>query len=159
SGAIFVLGEMLILPTIDSTISQLSKAGLIGLFFGLANVLSGLGEAAGNLVGGRLLELGTEISYLSWLIYALSGVVIGLIVLVLIKWKPMQHSLKQAAQQKNKPQKAPRVNPGPSNHLDRKSTRLNSSHVSISYAVFCLKKKNNKELVHAIRCRREARQG
>src|SRR5699024_11295505 len=25
---------------------------------------------------------------------------------------------------------------------DRKSTRLNSSHVSISYAVFCLKKKN-----------------
>src|SRR5690349_22982871 len=27
---------------------------------------------------------------------------------------------------------------------DRKSTRLNSSHVEISYAVFCLKKKNNK---------------
>src|SRR5690625_5774411 len=26
---------------------------------------------------------------------------------------------------------------------DRKSTRLNSSHVAISYAVFCLKKKNN----------------
>src|SRR5207249_8435044 len=26
---------------------------------------------------------------------------------------------------------------------DRKSTRLNSSHVSISYAVFCLKKKNS----------------
>src|SRR5258708_17286398 len=28
--------------------------------------------------------------------------------------------------------------------LDRKSTRLNSSHQIISYAVFCLKKKNNK---------------
>src|SRR5690606_41941904 len=27
-------------------------------------------------------------------------------------------------------------------HRDRKSTRLNSSHVKISYAVFCLKKKN-----------------
>src|SRR5437773_4619152 len=27
--------------------------------------------------------------------------------------------------------------------LDRKSTRLNSSHITISYAVFCLKKKNN----------------
>src|SRR5207253_10804537 len=27
--------------------------------------------------------------------------------------------------------------------LDRKSTRLNSSHVAISYAVFCLKKKNS----------------
>src|SRR5690606_39756168 len=28
---------------------------------------------------------------------------------------------------------------------DRKSTRLNSSHVKISYAVFCLKKKNQRE--------------
>ena len=29
-------------------------------------------------------------------------------------------------------------------HVDRKSTRLNSSHANISYAVFCLKKKTNK---------------
>src|SRR5438034_3870088 len=29
-------------------------------------------------------------------------------------------------------------------HLDRKSTRLNSSHTVISYAVFCLKKKKKK---------------
>src|SRR4051794_41600137 len=34
------------------------------------------------------------------------------------------------------PSKSDRVEPG-----DRKSTRLNSSHPSISYAVFCLKKK------------------
>src|SRR5690348_14427436 len=30
---------------------------------------------------------------------------------------------------------------------DRKSTRLNSSHPSISYAVFCLKKKNKKHVL------------
>src|SRR5690242_21324027 len=30
-------------------------------------------------------------------------------------------------------------------YLDRKSTRLNSSHMSISYAVFCLKKKIKKK--------------
>src|SRR5699024_3135010 len=35
-------------------------------------------------------------------------------------------------------------------HIDRKSTRLNSSHVSISYAVFCLKKKNKKMLLRHI---------
>src|SRR3712207_8983745 len=29
--------------------------------------------------------------------------------------------------------------------LDRKSTRLNSSHANISYAVFCLKKKKNNQ--------------
>src|SRR5690625_862424 len=36
--------------------------------------------------------------------------------------------------------------------LDRKSTRLNSSHVAISYAVFCLKKKKNQ----TTRCGRAA---
>src|SRR5256885_11937255 len=49
---------------------------------------------------------------------------------------------------------------------DRKSTRLNSSHLVISYAVFCLKKKKNKSIfllcfpksliimvvVHSLRC-------
>src|SRR3712207_7392343 len=30
--------------------------------------------------------------------------------------------------------------------IDRKSTRLNSSHANISYAVFCLKKKKNEDI-------------
>src|SRR5258705_9944231 len=34
--------------------------------------------------------------------------------------------------------------------LDRKSTRLNSSHLGISYAVFCLKKKNNGQNIYKI---------
>src|SRR5437870_11511747 len=33
---------------------------------------------------------------------------------------------------------------------DRKSTRLNSSHVAISYAVFCLKKKNRRSDLRSI---------
>src|SRR3712207_7175222 len=32
--------------------------------------------------------------------------------------------------------------------LDRKSTRLNSSHANISYAVFCLKKKKKKHITN-----------
>src|SRR5690554_5404182 len=35
---------------------------------------------------------------------------------------------------------------GEGDYIDRKSTRLNSSHVRISYAVFCLKKKNKNRL-------------
>src|SRR2546430_13525558 len=35
-----------------------------------------------------------------------------------------------------------RRDPAPARRRDRKSTRLNSSHSQISYAVFCLKKKN-----------------
>src|SRR5260221_1353902 len=34
--------------------------------------------------------------------------------------------------------------------LDRKSTRLNSSHTVISYAVFCLKKKTRKHILHSV---------
>src|SRR5258705_3439419 len=34
--------------------------------------------------------------------------------------------------------------------LDRKSTRLNSSHLGISYAVFCLKKKKTAKLSNSI---------
>src|SRR3712207_7131161 len=35
----------------------------------------------------------------------------------------------------------------PSEELDRKSTRLNSSHANISYAVFCLKKKEEIQMI------------
>src|SRR2546422_6030497 len=41
--------------------------------------------------------------------------------------------------------------PGEETEVDRKSTRLNSSHGYISYAVFCLKKKKkdkNEEVIH-----------
>src|SRR5205809_5414329 len=37
----------------------------------------------------------------------------------------------------------------PLEHLDRKSTRLNSSHGYISYAVFCLKKKKKTKKPHS----------
>src|SRR5699024_12827373 len=42
---------------------------------------------------------------------------------------------------------------------DRKSTRLNSSHVSSSYAVFCLKKKNSRENKEGWRGYRSAADG
>src|SRR5438874_7429486 len=44
-----------------------------------------------------------------------------------------------------------RTDPRPFHPEDRKSTRLNSSHVEISYAVFCLKKKNKIELKNSTR--------
>src|SRR3712207_7667988 len=42
--------------------------------------------------------------------------------------------------------RGPRPRGGPNDFLDRKSTRLNSSHANISYAVFCLKKKKKRIL-------------
>src|SRR5437870_6366697 len=51
---------------------------------------------------------------------------------------PARHARDEAAQRDD------RRRPRPVGSEDRKSTRLNSSHVAISYAVFCLKKKNKK---------------
>src|SRR3712207_6956454 len=49
-----------------------------------------------------------------------------------------------------RPSRGPARRPGHVSSSDRKSTRLNSSHANISYAVFCLKKKkkNHKLLLH-----------
>src|SRR2546426_8866848 len=44
--------------------------------------------------------------------------------------------------------KRPVCHPKDTQHRDRKSTRLNSSHLVISYAVFCLKKKKNRHKKH-----------
>src|SRR5205814_9753171 len=54
---------------------------------------------------------------------------------------PRDHPLHQAAQRgrREERRRAPRKRA-----RDRKSTRLNSSHLGISYAVFCLKKKKHK---------------
>src|SRR6266496_4488518 len=46
----------------------------------------------------------------------------------------------------------------PPRHRDRKSTRLNSSHVEISYAVFCLKKKQKKKKKKIIKKKKEKKQ-
>src|SRR3712207_8880590 len=43
---------------------------------------------------------------------------------------------------------------GLSGAIDRKSTRLNSSHANISYAVFCLKKKKKKKQKNNVKSRK-----
>ena len=53
--------------------------------------------------------------------------------------------VKEAGIDVNRPDAATAVKQEKANILDRKSTRLNSSHEQISYAVFCLKKKNKKQ--------------
>src|SRR6266496_5738181 len=48
------------------------------------------------------------------------------------------------------PSRLQRGSAGPRRVRDRKSTRLNSSHVEISYAVFCLKKKKKNSNVYLL---------
>src|SRR2546422_7634385 len=52
---------------------------------------------------------------------------------------------------------SPSPRPSPQGRGDRKSTRLNSSHGYISYAVFCLKKKKNNQGERVARATRTPR--
>src|SRR5438132_10905919 len=55
---------------------------------------------------------------------------------IVSSWPDRVHGLEQRRRHKR------HQSPEPYDQGDRKSTRLNSSHTVISYAVFCLKKKN-----------------
>src|SRR3712207_7276101 len=58
--------------------------------------------------------------------------------------RPLLHVLRRAAA-RGSPGAERDPQDGHDRVLDRKSTRLNSSHANISYAVFCLKKKTNEQ--------------
>src|SRR3712207_8378330 len=64
---------------------------------------------------------------------------------------PAPEPARRQAQDEQLPAQAPAAGrlahgPGAAGAADRKSTRLNSSHANISYAVFCLKKKKKKSI-------------
>src|SRR5699024_12696548 len=63
---------------------------------------------------------------------------------IFVTGSPMREVLEQYEDKINTSDALTTLNLEPNKYIDRKSTRLNSSHVSISYAVFCVKKKKNK---------------
>src|SRR5258708_18478629 len=58
--------------------------------------------------------------------------------------RPAEVVLQRQAEDQRQRDGEPEARLSQEDRSDRKSTRLNSSHQIISYAVFCLKKKNNK---------------
>lgn len=97
SGGIFVMGEMFIVPTMDITITRLGTVKMIGVFFGLSNFVSGLGEGAGKFLGGQLLSLGTS-SVTPWLLYGCSGLLISSTLIALRYSKPLRIALDEKAE-------------------------------------------------------------
>ncbi|HYF76608.1 MAG TPA: MFS transporter [Symbiobacteriaceae bacterium] len=85
---LFVVGEMLLLPTVDSAVSLMAPAAAVGSYFGMASFAWGLGEGVGNLAGGGLMQyaLGRGQLGLPWVIYAVVGVAIGGLFLALGRW-------------------------------------------------------------------------
>ncbi|EQB85812.1 MFS family permease [Clostridium punense] len=82
SSVIFLVGEMLMLPTTDSLTSQLAHPELIGAYFSIANLISGLGTAIGNFAGGRIVTAyGIKNNLTPWFIFLIASVIVAVLVL------------------------------------------------------------------------------
>ncbi|KUP23974.1 MFS transporter [Paenibacillus sp. DMB5] len=82
-GAVFIVGEMLIVPTMDSAIARLGSAKMIGIMFGIANFVSGIGEGAGKWIGGRLISSGIQ-TVVPWLSYTLAAIGVSVLWTILL---------------------------------------------------------------------------
>jgi MFS family permease len=75
SAILFILGEMLFMPVLDSLVGHFAKEQWLGAYFGIANFVSGIGTAIGTSVGGSLVEtLGGVSSRAPWIAYGLTAV-------------------------------------------------------------------------------------
>ena len=85
---IFVAGEMLLMPMVDTAISTMAPADAVGSYFGMASFAWGLGEGIGNLAGGGLMQfaLGRGRLALPFIVYAATGLGVGLLFVALGPW-------------------------------------------------------------------------
>jgi MFS family permease len=75
SAILFILGEMLFMPVLDSLVGYFAKEEWLGAYFGIANFMSGIGTAIGTSMGGNLVEqLGGIGSRSPWIAYGLMTV-------------------------------------------------------------------------------------
>lgn len=83
SAIVFVMGEMLMLPVTDILTSDMAHPKLIGAYFSISNLISGLGTALGSFIGGRLMDIyGVNASIYPWMLLSLSSIVIGAVIFV-----------------------------------------------------------------------------
>jgi len=75
SAIVFILGEMLFMPVLDSLVGHFAKEQWLGAYYGIANFVTGIGTAIGTSAGGSLVErLGGVSSTAPWIVYGLTAV-------------------------------------------------------------------------------------
>lgn len=82
SATIFIIGEMLSTPTIDSIVSELADNDNIGAYFSVANITYGLGTALGSFICGKIIGIYGINSNISWYLFLSISALIGIIVYI-----------------------------------------------------------------------------
>ena len=95
SASIFLIGQMLVFPTIDSITSQLAHAELIGAYFSVANLISGIGNALGNFLGGKIISMyGINTDLIPWTIFGMFALATSIIMFMVQRLPIISKSLK-----------------------------------------------------------------
>lgn len=88
SALIFTLGQMFLFPTIDSIVGKLSETGLLGAYFSITNLLTGIGTAIGATLGGKIINTyGIQGDLTPWIILSSIALVVGVFVQVIKRLK------------------------------------------------------------------------
>lgn len=78
---VFIVGEMFVMPVLDSITSNISDPKLIGVYFSVANFASGIGAAFGNFGSGRIIDIyGIKGPFTPWYILAGFSILVALII-------------------------------------------------------------------------------
>lgn len=86
------------LPTTDSLTSQLAHPELIGAYFSIANLISGLGTALGSFIGGQIINAyGITGTMTPWIIFGIASVAVALIVLFIRRLSIMNSAMTEQA--------------------------------------------------------------
>ncbi|ERJ12076.1 MFS transporter [Haloplasma contractile] len=94
SAVIFFFGEMLMLPTTDSLISQFAHADLIGAYFSIANLIYGIGTALGAFVGGRIIDrFGVDTTLLPWGIIAGFSIAVAILLAIVRQFPSIKNTI------------------------------------------------------------------
>jgi len=74
SSILFIIGEMLFMPVLDSLVGYFAKEEWLGVYFGISNFVSGIGSAIGTSLGGNMVErLGGVGNKAPWIIYGITA--------------------------------------------------------------------------------------
>ncbi|MDR5659070.1 MFS transporter [Serpentinicella sp. ANB-PHB4] len=78
---IFIVGEMFVMPVLDSVTSTIADPKLIGVYFSVANFASGIGAAIGNFGSGAMIDVyGIKAAFTPWIVI---GVFAGILAVLL----------------------------------------------------------------------------
>lgn len=100
SAITFIFGEMLFLPVLDSLVGHFASSKWMGAYFGIANVISGIGSAIGNVFGGTIMQrFGGVGSQIPWLVYGFLTVLIVTILSLFAVYAIHRHHGNRSSQQ------------------------------------------------------------